>query len=198
MKKLILLSGLFLVTSAYSQEHKWFVGGGANANISSNNNSPGVVWQAQWTLTPEIGTYITPNIQVGGNLDLGENVTRSGGTSSRVPRLGAGIFGRYLFGETNFHPFVGIKTGYTLNGPSWSQLSQGTSYNYALINGGVLYNINSRFTCFASVAAFGYTGSRIYSNTGADYVSRSLGFNLNSVGDRFAIGLYYNFGKALD
>ncbi len=196
MKKIIYLSFLLLSGISYSQEHKWYVGGGMNANISSSNEHNGINWQAKWNLSPEIGTYITPNIQVGGNLAIGEKLTRSGGGTSRIPELAAGLYGRYLFGENAFHPFVGLRVGYGINGSSWNSLSNGSSINSILVNAGVLYNINPRWTCFGSLGAFGYTGTR-YNSSGSDIVTRNLGFNLNTIGNRLVVGLYYNFGRAL-
>lgn len=195
MKKILSLSILFLSITSFGQEHPWYIGGGLSANTSSSNVTAGTKSRSSWEVSPEIGRFVSPRIQVGASINIGENRTKYFiGDQSVAHAFGGGIYGRYLFGEKAFKPFVGVKIGYNMNSDSWFDYSDGTSLTSAYINAGFSYSLSPRWTIFGSYGMLGYSRSRD-SGMSEDLITDNFGINMSTLGNRFLIGMYYSFGK---
>lgn len=195
MKKILSLSLLFLSITSFGQEHPWYIGGGLSANTSSSNVTSGTKSRSNWEVSPEIGRFVSPHIQVGASIIIGENRTKYFiGNQNVELKFGGGIYGRYLFGEMAFKPFVGVKIGYDMNDVNWDDFSNGTSLSSAYINAGFAYSLSPRWTVFGSYGMLGYSRSRD-SGVSEDLITDNFGVNLSTLGNRFLIGMYYSFGK---
>lgn len=197
MKTVILFSTIFLGTIAFSQEHQWFIGGGLSANTRTTNATSGTKSVSNWEISPEIGKFVSPRIQIGASINAGENHTKYFSGSKNVDHtLGGGIYSRYLFGEQPFKPFVGVNIGYDMSSSDWFDFSGGTSFTNAYLNAGFAYSLSPRWTVFGSYGMLGYTRTRASSGTSEDLITETFGVNLSTMGNRFVIGMYYNFGNA--
>ncbi len=196
MKKILSLSILFLSITSFGQEHPWYIGGGLSANTSSNNQTYGTKSKSNWEVSPEIGKFVSPRIQIGASVNIGESRQKYYSGDQGVTHLfGGGIYGRYLFGEKTFKPFVGVKFGYNMSSGSWTDYSNGTSLTSAYINAGFAYSLSPRWTVFGSYGMLGYSRSRDNNSNSEDVITDDFGINLSTLGNRFSIGMYYSFGK---
>jgi hypothetical protein len=200
MRKIILLTTLISSAIAFGQKGSWYLGG--STGISSILKQPRSIISksASWSFSPEVGTFVSNRIQIGLGLTL------NGYRNSFIPvnilsnlQFGGRIYGRYIFGEAKFKPFVGISTNYlnrtsNLNPGSGSN-SRSNIFNVSL-NAGFAYSVSPRFSIFGSVGVCGFTHSRAGSIKTPDQTSSSFGFNTNAP----TIGFYYTFctGKSAE
>lgn len=202
MKKIILLTTFIslLTSSVFGQKGSWYLGG--STGISSVLKQPRslISKSASWSFSPEVGTFVSKRVQIGLGLTL------NGHRNSFVPanildnmQFGGRIYGRYIFGEARFKPFVGISTNYL---GRTSNINTGFGNNSRLnifnmsLNAGFAYSVSPRFSIFGSVGVVGFTHSRAGSIKKPDQTSSSFSFNSNAP----TIGFYYTFctGKGVE
>lgn len=202
MKKIILLATFISAATAFGQKGSWYLGG--STGISSLLKQPRSILSksASWSFSPEVGTFVSNQIQIG----LG--LTVNGYRNSFIPvnildnmQFGGRMYGRYIFGEASFKPFVGISANYlgrasNIN-PGFGSNSRLNIFNVSL-NAGFAYSVSPRFSVFGSVGVFGFTHSRTGSIRTPYQTSNS--FSANTSNSRLTIGLYYTFctGKSAE
>lgn len=204
MKKIILIPALILGATVYGQKGSWYLGGSAGVSMGDSRNGGLSQKRSAWNVSPEVGTFLTNNIQLGLGVGYGsQSFTIKDQSKTKIEGFGASIHSRYLFGENTFRPFLGVGVSYS-NGSSITGTWLGPNDGYIDINGaskqqtfnasltaGFFYNLSPRFSLYGSINVLGYnemhSGGSVY---------RDLGFNATStLGNRFSVGMYYTFKK---
>jgi Outer membrane protein beta-barrel domain len=203
-KTTILLCVLALATiSATAQKKSWYMGGNAGFSSSQTKHNNGTTTvdgskNTNWTFSPEVGTFITNNIQIGVGITMAGNKSDNQSTPININKstsYGGTLYSRYFFGKEAFKPFVGLNVS-ALSGGSKTTIGSVTSDgpdNFTFgtnINAGFGYAISKRFT---TVGSFGFLGYTKYTQKqgNAKYTSTSFGLDAQSLGNRFNVGFYY-------
>lgn len=198
MKKIILASILLLGITAYGQtKGSWYIGGSAGFSVGSTTQGNTTAKRSAWSASPEVGTFLTNNIQ------LGLGITSSGSHSDfmtsgslRNLQFGGSVYSRYLFGDGAFRPFVGVRASYLMG---QSKINPGNSNDISTLDvgftAGFAYYVTPRIGIFGSVGLLGYTNMKTKITGVPDRVDQDFGFNASTLGNRFTIGMYYTFCK---
>ncbi|WP_300662536.1 outer membrane beta-barrel protein [Fluviicola sp.] len=202
MKKILFI--LTLTTAAttyaqdYSQKGSWYLGGSAGFSMGSTTQGNTTFKRSSWLASPEVGTFLTDHIQVGlGITSGGSSNDFSPANNVKTLQFGGSVYGRYLFGEKAFRPFLGI-SGSFLAGQNRSYPGAGrTDLNTinASFSAGFAYYVTPRIGIFGSIGVLGYTYSREIFPTAPSRVTNDFGFNATTLGNRFTIGMYYTICK---
>lgn len=207
MKKFILTSigALVITTATQAQQGSWYIGG--NAGYSQKNQSAEVngtkqtyTRNSEWSFSPEIGTFLTNNLQLGLGLNIGGLKYEEIATSSIIKsnRTGGTLYSRYFFGEGNFRPFLGVnlsvlpgKSVYSM--PFASDVKSTTMDWGANFNAGFAYALSPSVTAVGSFGAIGYSKSTSQmEGSSTKTIQEGFGFeNAGTLGNRFTIGIYY-------
>jgi hypothetical protein len=200
MNRIILLATFILAANAFGQKGSWYLGGSTGISSILKHPRSIISQSASWSFSPEVGTFVSDRIQIG----LG--LTVSGYRNSFIPtnmlldnmQIGGRIYGRYVFGEASFKPFVGISTNYLGKA---SNLNSGFGSNNRLnifnvsLNAGFACFVSPRFSIFGSVGILGFTHSRTGFIKTPDQTTNNFSFNSGAPGSRLTIGMYYTFCK---
>lgn len=204
MKKITFIAALLLCATVYGQKGSWYLGGSAGASMGDSRNGGISQTRNSWNVSPEVGTFLTNNLQLGLGISYGSsNITIKEQSKLKMDGFGGNIHARYLFGENTFRPFLGIGVSYnegksstaTYLGPDngYVVLPYGSSKQQtfnASLTAGFFYNLSPRFSLYGSINVLGYNhmkaGGQVY---------RDLGFNASTLGSRFSVGVYYTFKK---
>jgi hypothetical protein len=196
MKKIILIATIISGVTAYGQKGAWYIGGGAGFSSGTNDMGSLTAKRMSWSLSPEVGTFVTNHIQLGlGVTASGAKTTPGGGSSYESSQFGGTVYSRYLFGDMPFKPFAGINVSY-MAGRADSFSGSGVNKSNmisASFNAGFAYYIAPRVSVFGSVGVLGYSNTRLSSTGFSDQVINDFGLNVNTLGNRFTIGMYYTF-----
>lgn len=202
--KTILLSAFALVSiSATAQKGSWYLGGNAGLSSSQNKYTNGTTTvesgkNTKWTFSPEVGTFITNNIQVGVGITLAGDKTDNQSSPININKslsYGATLYSRYFFGKEAFKPFLGLNVS-RLTGGTKTTIGATTSDGpdnitfSANINAGFGYAISKRFTTVGSFGFLGYTRNTLKDGNNKVFNS-SFGLDAQSLGNRFNVGFYY-------
>lgn len=204
MKKLLFIIGLcmfFLVTNA--QKGSWYVGGNVGYSSSQSKNETGNTETKtgksnSWSVSPEVGTFLTNQIQLGiaftftGSRSESQTPNNLVNTSNNY---GATVYSRYFFGKEEFKPFVGLNISY-LPGKTKSTGGAFTSENKTIsfgsnLNAGFGYALSKKVTALGSFGFLGFESQTSKPSSDTKFTTNSFGFNANSLGNRFTIGFYY-------
>lgn len=204
MKKLLFIIGLcmfFLVTNA--QKGSWYVGGNVGYSSSQSKNETGNTETKtgksnSWSVSPEVGTFLTNQIQLGiaftftGSRSESQTPNNLVNTSNNY---GATVYSRYFFGKEAFKPFVGLNISY-LPGKTKSTGGAFTSENKTIsfgsnLNAGFGYALSKKVTALGSFGFLGFESQTSKPSSDTKFTTNSFGFNANSLGNRFTIGFYY-------
>ncbi|OJV52995.1 MAG: hypothetical protein BGO31_04380 [Bacteroidetes bacterium 43-16] len=212
MKKLILtLSAGLLVLSTHAQQGSWYVGGNAGYSVmEQKTGNNGIISRgpktSSWSFSPELGTFLSDNFQLGAALTFAGTKYETQNAGSYVNKsnmTGGTIYGRYFFGEGIFRPFVGINVT-VLPGLGTQSDSSNTVITKiktmdlgANLNAGFALALSSRVTAVGSFGAVGYSKSTSQEEGSAvKSIQESFGFsNAGTLGQRFNVGIYYTFLK---
>lgn len=203
MKKITFIAALLLGASVYGQKGSWYLGGSAGVSMGDSRNGGLSQKRSAWNVSPEVGTFLTNNIQLGLGVGYGSSsISVKDQYQTKMEGFGGNIHSRYLFGENTFRPFLGIGVSYS-NGSSITGTYMGPYDGYIPINGaskqqtfnasltaGFFYNLSPRFSLYGSINVLGYNHMKV-----GDQVYRDLGFNASTIGNRFSVGIYYTFKK---
>ena len=202
MKKILfilaLTTGATTYAQDYSQKGSWFLGGSAGFSMGSTRQGNTILHRNSWSGSPEVGTFLTNHIQVGLGITANGSFNETAQYNNvRNLQLGGIAYGRYLFGEKAFRPFLGISTSYSAG---QSKIYPSASHNdintfNASLTAGFAYYVTPRIGIFGSIGVLGYTYSRTILNSSPNLVSNDFGFNASTLGNRFTIGMYYTFCK---
>lgn len=213
MKKAFLTLGIGILTfSSQAQQGSWYIGGNAGYHSSQTRMETGSTITATekfstWSFSPEIGTFLTNNIQLGVALTIGGTQTERSmpiTTINKYNVTGGTVYGRYFFGSGAFRPFLGVNVS-VLPGSSSVHDANGTMigaknnemYLGANLNAGFALALNSRVAVVGSFGALGFNRSTSQSSgSSTKIVTESFGFeNAGTLGQRFNVGIYYTFFK---
>jgi outer membrane protein W len=131
------------------------------------------------------------------------------GTSEKINQkfssFGGTVYSRYFFGEgtKSFRPFVGINLGassgyeerinfYNNGITSTTSISKYDISSFgANFNAGFAYSLSPKVTMVGSLGVLGFE-NRTFKNkeNSTKETSNSFGFDINSLGNRFNIGVY--------
>lgn len=194
---------LFALTSQ-AQKNSWYIGGNTGfANTSyktetnGTNSNTGKI--SSWSLSPEIGTFLTNNLAVG--LGVTFNGTKSDPqnnlfNTTRQTMTGGTAYTRYFFGKEAFKPFAGFNVS-VLSGKgkttSVSTNFETTTNSFgANLNAGFSYAVSKRVNVLGSMGFLGYRRtSSTQTGTDLKQITSEFGIDANSLGDRFNIGFYF-------
>jgi hypothetical protein len=207
MKKIILTSCIALLAiGANAQKGSWYLGGNLGFNSTSHkaetgNNVITGPTVSTWTISPEVGTFLTDNIQFGiGLTNVGQRMklNDSLNTITNNSKFGGTIYSRYFFGKGNFRPFVGanisILPGVMKTKTSIFGLSNTTTSNTfdfgANINVGFAYALSNKVSVLGSFGTVGYSSSSVTTNK-TTVTTSNIGLDAGSLGNRFTIGVYF-------
>lgn len=132
------------------------------------------------------------------------------GENAKIPNMyetsnslyGGTVYTRYFFGEGSkaFRPFLGFNVSAlpgtskatTLTNPSVSNSTDlflfGTN-----VNAGFGYALSQKVAVVGSLGVLGFTTLSETAQNGDKTTTNSFGFDANSLGNRFNIGIYYTF-----
>ena len=203
--KTFLLSAFALVSiSATAQKGSWYLGGNAGLSSTQSKFDNGSITvdggkSTNWSFSPEVGTFITNNIQVGIGATMYGNKSDAQATPvsniNKSISYGGTVYSRYFFGKEAFKPFVGLNVSVlsgsskTINGNVTSEGPDNFTFG-SNINAGFGYAISKRFTTLGS---FGFLGYNRFTQKSGNSKSTTTNFGLDaqSLGNRFNIGFYY-------
>lgn len=200
MKKIFLLvaSGLF-VFIANAQKGNWFIGGNASFSTqkSKTEYSPQTTSEVSssiWSVSPEIGTYLSDRLQLSVGLQYGRSKGKSDGTVfSKNQHYGLRSNLRNFFGKKAFRPFIGAEANFIKTEDLRIYTSPDpTSYRYALnATAGFGYALSKKWTAIASIGILGYQYD-VSKSAGRKYTNHSFGFDLGTLDNRVGVGFQYN------
>lgn len=207
MKKVVLTFGAgLLVFMAHAQKGSWYIGGNAGYNVTQQSyNGSKDHRSTTWSFSPEIGTFLNDNFQLGAAVTLAGQKSETFDAYKNVIKsnmTGGSVYARYFFGNGLFRPFVGMNItflpGSVTHTDSMNNTGKYQTLNYgANINAGFALALSSRVTAVGSFGALGYNKTMIKpEGSGAQQTSESFGFNeAGTLGQRFNVGIYYTFLK---
>ncbi|HLU18211.1 MAG TPA: outer membrane beta-barrel protein [Edaphocola sp.] len=209
MKKLMLTVGsvVAIAAAAQAQQGSWYIGGNAgynqtNQGVDKSGTKNKVFTSSEWTFSPEIGTFLTDNWQLGLGLNFNGYKNEELLTSEIVKgnRTGGTLYSRYFFGSGSFRPFLGVNVtvlpgSETYSAANVSDVKTKVMTWGANLNAGFAYALSPVVTAVGSFGALGFS-SETTKQDGSDIKNYTQGFgfeNAGTLGNRFTIGIYYTF-----
>ena len=203
---LLVLGGLFLIYKRYINWEipvvmigtvgvlTWIFGGSAGFSMGSTTQANTTMKRSSWSASPEVGTFLTDHIQVGlGITSGGSSNDFSPANNVKTLQFGGSVYGRYLFGEKAFRPFLGISGSFLAGQNRTSPSGARTDLNTinASFSAGFAYYVTPRIGIFGSIGVLGYTYSHEIFPSTPSRTTNDFGFNASTLGNRFTIGMYY-------
>lgn len=209
--KRVLLIFTFIFTGyvATAQQGSWYIGGVANYASESSKSASGFTnTLSGWAFGPEVGTFLSDDVQLGIYLGLGGSSAKDdNGEISSSSEFSPTVYARKFFKITdNFSAFGGLylslvsATNKDFTGGGNVNETKGSGFG-ARLGIGVAYALSPRFTAVGQYGLFGYQNVS-YKQNGADAGSVSnIDIGVNTIGygtsgqsgGIFNIGLYYTF-----
>jgi outer membrane protein W len=201
--------GLLVSATTFAQKGSFYVGGQVGFSNSTNTFDPNVnggttseTKSSSWSFSPEVGTFLTDNVQLGVGLNIVGTSNDNFGVDQDGSAFGGTVYSRYFFGEGSkaFRPFVGANLSYlsgkqdqvTFNFGLPANVLQ-TDFNTfgANINAGFAYALSPKVTVVGSLGVLGFDSTTYeIENSPAKRTINNFGFDLNSLGNRFTVGMY--------
>ncbi len=218
MKKHILFAALLLAgTSSFAQitAGTKYIGGTLAFNTSSGTSQLSSTTlktptTSSFTGSPEFGYFVADNLAIGVGLNLSSNTTTlykaDGSESGKALGSGVGVtlYSRKFFNiSENVSLFGGLNLGFnsgaskTNDGTTTTDISSSTAFG-ASVDAGVAFNISPKITVVGKWAALGFNSQTTtypkYSGTN-DRIDKSdnFGVGVNTLGNPFAVGIYFGF-----
>lgn len=197
MKKTLLVLIVTLFSFAtYAQEGSWYVGGqvGFNSGTTEETNEADIK-TTDWSLAPEVGTFLSNNLQLGFALNLYGSTEEQESDKVTTSSFAPVVYLRNFYKVSDlFSVFAGIvgsySTGtqeYTYTGGTNKYELSGYTINLSL---GAAFAVSSKFTAVAQYGLLGYSSQTV--KMGDDERTESnFGVNISSLGPVFNVGLYY-------
>ncbi len=190
MKRIIFALALFSVsTLSFAQNGSWYIGGSAGFSAySAKSGNFTINKTTSWSFSPEIGTWFSDNVQAGVGVTLR-------GTHSDTPLVdetsyGGTLYGRYWWkpGST-FRPFAGINIPILPGNRTENNIETDIFNVGANLNAGFGFALSPRVTAVGSLALLGFN-SQTSKTGGIEITENNFNFMVNSLGQRFDIGIY--------
>ena len=184
MKKVFLVAAIILGSiGANAQKGSWYAGG--NVGLSSSKVKDSDIKASSWNFSPEVGTFLTDNVQLGAGLTL---MGAKNGDLYKSSQTGATVYSRYFFGSNAFRPFVGLNVSVLPGKVTSNNIERDMNSFGANINAGFGYALSPKITAVGSFGTLGFSSTK----TG-DITTNNFGLNAGTLGERFNVGIYYTF-----
>lgn len=224
MKKL-LFTGLFLCfclfTTSYAQDYKGSIFTGGNLNVSGYFNSDDTYESERFSfsITPNVGGFISKNFALGGTLSyrwsqqFSGNVYNDNDNKEFANTIGASVYARYYkFFGPKFAFIATGDVGYSLAISNEERRSNASTIKLkgerhsigAIVSPGIVYFITPKFGLEVSFGRLGYMhqiSNSYVEEVGIGNVSRSnqnSSFHIDLNITSLQIGVMYYFGKKLE
>jgi outer membrane protein len=195
--------------ASMAQKGSWYVGGLAGFSASTDkdatNNNLKTVYSS-WAFSPELGTFLTNEVQLGFVVGLsGDTEKFDGEKRYQSFSFSPTLYGRYFFKITdNFSTFTGIYLQYisgndkTFYGDYYreDELYKTTHSGFgAKLGIGVCYALSPRFSILGQYGLLGWSSIGNKDKDGNKLgTSSDFDFGVNTVsGSVFNVGIYYTF-----
>ena len=169
-------------------------------SVKNNPDGPGGnTVTTTWAFSPEAGTFLKDDIQLGLALGLSGGKTRfDGDDEAKFTAINPTVYGRKFFKITdNFSTFAGVylhlvnetETDYGVT----TVETKGSGFG-ANVGVGVAYALSPKFTAVGQFGVFGF--ETVKNKVDGDDVDKdsTFGFGVNTVGGSvFNVGIYYTF-----
>lgn len=205
MKKITVLVAIMSCTyAAMAQKQSWYIGGNVGFSSSKQKTTLGGVSSndgkvTAWSFSPEIGTFLTNNWQLGLGVTLSgskNDPQQMNSTVTKSTNYGGTLYTRYFFGSGAFRPFVGANA--TVLPGTGSNTTGSVETKYTTLNWGINANAGFGYALSKKVTAVGSFGMLGFSQqvlkekvTGDKQTTSTFGIDANSLGNRFTIGVYF-------
>ncbi|MFK7002053.1 outer membrane beta-barrel protein [Flavobacterium oreochromis] len=203
MKNFLIATAILITSSAFAQKGSFYVGGqvgysSTKTKVESTTLSEGTTWN----FSPEVGTFLTNNIQLGVGFTTQGTKRDIQNREEKENQYGGTIYSRYFFGEGSnaFRPFVGVNVGLLpgnstviiKNNSASIETKNNTFELNTNLNAGFGYALSPKITVVGSLGLLGFTSHTSKdSETNVKAETNTFNFDLNSLGNRFNVGLYY-------
>lgn len=181
---------LFAAIAVHAQKGSWYIGGqlGVNSKTEKNTGSADIT-TTTWNVAPEVGTFLQKDLQLGFAVNLGGSSSTGSSETTFSPVLYLRKF--YPVGD-KFSLFTGIVGNFTTGSTNQNNVS-GTVSGWGLnLSLGAAYGISKTFTLVGQYGLLGYSYESNSAN-GLKSSTSNFGFNVNSLGPVFNVGLYWTF-----
>ena len=197
MKKLLLVGALALFAAVNAQETS--TEGFAQGNtfitgaVGFNSVKTGNVKENNFTISPSVGYFVTPNVALGARVGYNNGTEDNGFVKSTLDTFTAGVFGRYYWmPASKFSIFAELGVDYATasydNGIAGSTKAKVNGFG-AEFAPGISYFLTNHFALEAKAGVLGYNSVKP-DVTGAESTdSFNIGVNLNDI----KLGLVYKF-----
>ena len=184
MKKILFAAAIVLGSiGAKAQQGSWYAGGNVGLSSSSVKNSD--TKSSSWNFSPEVGTFLTDNVQLGVGLTL---LGSKNGDAYKTSQTGATVYSRYFFGSNAFRPFVGVNVSALPGKMTNNGIERDFTSFGANLNAGFGYALSPKITAVGSFGALGFSSTK-----SGDVTTNTFGLNAGTLGERFNVGIYYTF-----
>ena len=210
MKSLKLLTLAVLIGfGANAQQGSWYIGGtlGFGSTKTTPNNMPGQLEMttSNYNVSPEFGTWLTDDIQLGLGLNMNGTTNKTDGDKTfSNSNFNPVLYGRYywrtptalsFFVGLNFQMVSGGTTTYGA-GDNGADLEGKISGFAGGVDAGIAYAISDRVGIMGRMGMAGFSNTKNINDKSDEdtytQISQS-GLLLNTLGPVFNIGLYYTF-----
>ena len=206
MKKIILFLTLLIISgTAMAQGGNWYVGGQVGfGSQKSENFGSNIVSKTQTTnFSPEVGMFVTEDIALGVAVNFSSHkddrdvsTTDYDKQSLTSPVLYARKF--WTIGEV-FSVFAGLDINFSTG--KFKEKRNDVLTTTSKISGfgvnanvGATFSLGEKFTAVGKYGLLGFSSTTNKDDVGVKQSSNSeFGFNVNSLGSVFNVGLYYTF-----
>jgi len=202
MKHFLFITLMITSISAIAQKGSFYIGGAAGFSANTIKDSENK--SSEWTFSPEVGTWLSDNIQFGIGVKIsGSKAVITPGENVKYTltntQTGATLYGRHFFkAGSQFRPFIGLNID-ALPGKNKVEFERGgtdsetKTFTFgANLNAGFGYVITPKWSVLGSFGALGFsTTSFTPDGTSDKSVTNDFGFNASTLGNRFTIGFYY-------
>ena len=197
MKKLFLVGALALFAAVSAQETstEGFAQGDTfiTGAVGFGSTKTGDVKQNNFTISPSVGHFITPNIALGARLGFDNTTNDNGTVESKTNTFSAGVFGRYyLMPTSKFSIFAELGADYANSsfdsGITGDEKSKRNGFGIEFAPG-ISYFLSNHFALEAKWGILGYTSVKPDVDGATATNNFGFGLDLNDIN----LGLVYKF-----
>ena len=204
-KKIVL--SLFVVLSSVAfvnaQKGSWYLGGNLGLSGTQDKYKPdgGIISSGNkittWSVSPEVGTFLTNHIQLGIGFTFTGNKQTSSAVTSNATYYGGTLYGRYFFGKpsSTFKPFIGLNIkelpGTNKSTDGGIPIKANLNDFGVNLNAGFAVPLSSKVTAVGSFGLLGFENSVSKDAGGNKTITNTFGLDAGTLGDRFSVGIYF-------
>jgi hypothetical protein len=197
MKKIFFVLILAACTLAtYAQKGSWYIGGQVGFNSGTTEETEQAdVKTTSWSLAPEVGTFLSDNLQLGFALNLYGSTEEQESDKITTSSFAPVLYLRNFYKVSDlFSVFAGIVGSYSTGTQEYTSTEGSVEYTLtgysANISLGAAFAVSSKFTAVAQYGLLGYSSQTVEMGD-TETTDTNFGININSLGPVFNVGLYY-------